>query len=88
MVWLARVRALSGFTAVLTLLGLVIADFVSRGMLTPARTQVLVALIAALLGLDMAAGYLPLRVETNRLTIEVGHTDPTDGDPDDENDAP
>jgi hypothetical protein len=88
MVWLARVRAVSGFAAVLTLLGLVIADFASLGMLTPERTQVLVGLIAALLGLDMAADYLPLTVETDRLTVEVGHADPADGDPDDEDETP
>ena len=63
MAWLRRARAAAGFLAVVTLLGLFVAEFTFNGDLDEATVRVLLALIAALLGLDKITESLPLQIE-------------------------
>lgn len=63
MAWLRRARAAAGFLAVVTLLGLFVAEFAFNGDLDEATVRVLLALIAALLGLDKITESLPLQID-------------------------
>lgn len=74
MVLLRKVRAVAGLAAVVTLLGLITAEFFLPGTIEPGRIQLLVALIGALLGVDLAGEYLPV----GDLTVEVSRS-PGDG---------
>lgn len=60
--WIRAARSISGVLAVLTLLGLFIAEFFAAGELKPARIQILLLLIGALLGLDLLFENLPVDI--------------------------
>lgn len=77
MVWLRRARAAAGFLAVVVLLGLFVADFLGYGTLGGARVQVLLGLIAALLGLDKVGEALPVNVEITNGGENGGESDTT-----------
>jgi len=60
---LKKARAVAGLAAVLTLLGLFVAEFfMLDSSLNPERIQVLIILITALLGLDLVGDNLPLNI--------------------------
>jgi O-antigen ligase len=67
MAWLRRARALAGLAAVLVLLGLFVVETVGAGSIEPGRVRTLLALIAALLGVDLAGTKMPLT-----FTVESG----------------
>lgn len=70
----AQIRAVAGLLAVATLLALFIAEFAFvDGSLPPDRIRVLLYLIAALLGVDIAADRLPFTVRSseNGIALEL-----------------
>jgi O-antigen ligase len=63
MVWLRRARAVAGLAAVVTLLAMFLVETLDAGVtIEPGRIRTLVALIAALLGVDLAGSKLPFTV--------------------------
>jgi len=66
MVWIRRARAAAGFLAVITLLGLFVADFLLDPSLDTATVSILLVLIGALLGLDKLGETLPLQLTIER----------------------
>lgn len=66
-------RAIAGLGAVLTLLGLLVAEFFMGRQLRPGAVQVLLLLIGALLGLDMVTKRLSLPI-----TIRIDEGDSAD----------
>lgn len=64
MTWIRAARAVSGVLTIGVLLALVAAEAVLEGVaITPARVALLLTMTSALLGVDMAAERLPVRVE-------------------------
>lgn len=59
-----RIRTLAGAAAVLTLLGLIVLDTVDQSVtLSLEDKAILVSLVAALLGVDIALHQLPISLE-------------------------
>lgn len=81
MTWLKKARAVGGLATIGVLLGLFVAEFFYAGTLEPGRVRVLLALIAALLGLDLAGERLPFQIEVSK-----GETPETGAENDREND--
>jgi len=78
MVWLRRARAVAGLAAVVTLLAMFLVETLDAGVtIEPGRIRTLVALIAALLGVDLAGAKLPFTV-----TFEGGDTTETTNEKD------
>jgi hypothetical protein len=62
-----RVRSLAGFAAVLTLLGLIVADTIHPEITLGVEDKViLISMISALLGVDLALDQLPIKLNGNR----------------------
>lgn len=60
-----RVRSLAGFAAVLTLLGLIAADTIFPEVTLGVEDKViLISMISALLGVDLALNQLPINIQT------------------------
>lgn len=60
----SRVRSLAGFAAVLTLLGLIAADTISPEITLGVEDKViLISMISALLGVDLALDQLPIKLQ-------------------------
>lgn len=60
-----RARSLAGFAAVLTLLGLIAADTVFPEVTLGVEDKViLISMISALLGVDLALNQLPINLQT------------------------
>jgi hypothetical protein len=60
--YLRLARAFSGILAVATLMFMLVGDFLGVAVVEPARVQLLIALIGALLGVDMLLENLPLNI--------------------------
>lgn len=59
-----KIRALAGFAAVLTLLGLIAADTIYPSIeLSLQHVAILASLISALLGVDIALKQLPITIQ-------------------------
>lgn len=66
-----RIRSLAGFAAVITLLGLIAADTIHPGIsLSFQDKAILISLISALLGVDIALHQLPVEIAPNRNTSD------------------
>lgn len=60
----SRVRSLAGFAAVITLLGLIAADTISPEITLGVEDKViLISMISALLGVDLALNQLPINLQ-------------------------
>lgn len=62
-----RIRSLAGFAAVITLLGLIAADTIHPNIaLSLEDKAILISLVSALLGVDIALHQLPVEIAPNR----------------------
>jgi hypothetical protein len=74
-----RLRSLAGFAAVITLLGLIAADTIHPGIsLSFQDKAILISLISALLGVDIALQQLPIEIAPNRTTSKSDDGDQGD----------
>jgi hypothetical protein len=74
-----RLRSLAGFAAVITLLGLIAADTIHHGIsLSFQDKAILISLISALLGVDIALQQLPIEIAPNRTTSKSDDGDQGD----------
>jgi len=74
-----RLRSLAGFAAVITLLGLIAADTIHPDIsLSFQDKAILISLISALLGVDIALQQLPIEIAPNRTTSKSDDGDQGD----------